>query len=554
VLQGEVDLKLWGSFVAADRAGLPTNPAHGDALDRLTPFGFRGGLIVILAFCLLSFLMWGYFVIYWRNADMDFMVVYNAFLLNDGAKRTFFDHPGYLTILSVEAWFRLLHQLHLLDAWTLSAIPPGSNEAAFDLAMTSAVRAARTVAGLTTGALVLTFAWLARHIVMDRRVAICGIFVFALSGGVQMHLRILRTEMIAGCFCIFALMILIIAGRRGSLLRPLMLAAAAGLCVLGLENKVHVILLILAIPALVLPFGTSESASISFWNGGVRAWSASAAAVAIACLAFAAALPLISAGLDPTAAAAAGLKPLLLGRFGSYQIVLLGWIGVCMLAFAAIWRVSLAESVAAIAAVVAGASLGLLALKIQYDVSDAIVVLNPLEKMMTFVDEPKASEGLMAALTLLLSGILQVLRRYTFVLFSSPRPAVFLTWLIFFGIFHAWRRGEKQAALQAALLMAAAIGIDALGIRRGLKIEYFVLTDPLIIIAGMVLLDRMKDVALHRWAYPIGAALVVLHIGISQAEPIKMVLKRKGPENICEWNQFHIPRLSLPWCGGSAPR
>ena len=214
--------------------------------------------------------MCGYFVIYWRNADMDFMVVYNAFVLNDGAKRTFFDHPGYLTILSVEAWFRLLHQLHLLDAWTLSAIPPGSNEAAFDLAMTSAVRAARMVAGLTAGALVLTFAWLARHIVMDRRVAICGIFVFALSGGVQMHLRILRTEMIAGCFCIFALMILIIAGRRGSLLRPLMLAAAAGLCVLGLENKVHVILLILAIPALVLPFGTSESASISFWNGGVR--------------------------------------------------------------------------------------------------------------------------------------------------------------------------------------------------------------------------------------------------------------------------------------------
>ena len=86
--------------------------------------------------------------------------------------------------------------------------------------------------------------------------------------------------------------------------------------------------------------------------------------------------------------------------------------------------------------------------------------------------------------------------------------------------------------MQAALLMAAAIGIDALGIRRGLKIEYFVLTDPLIIIAGMVLLDRMKDVALHRWAYRIGATLVVLHIGISQAEPIKMVLKRKGPENM----------------------
>ena len=118
-MQGEVDLKLWGAFVAADQAGLPTNPARGDALDRLTPFGFRGGLIVILAFCSLSFLMCGYFVIYWRNADMDFMVAYNAFVLNDGAKRTFFDHPGYLTILSVEAWFRLLHQLHGIGNWRL---------------------------------------------------------------------------------------------------------------------------------------------------------------------------------------------------------------------------------------------------------------------------------------------------------------------------------------------------------------------------------------------------------------------------------------------------
>lgn len=154
----------------------------------------------MMVFSLLSFLVCGYFIAYWRNADMDFMVIYSALALNDGGKRVFFDHPAYLTILSVEAWFRLLHQFGLLDAWTLSVIPSASDARAFDVAMTSAVRAGRIVAVLTTSALMLSFAMLARRMVTDRRIAICAVGAFALSGGVQMHLRILRSEMIAGSF------------------------------------------------------------------------------------------------------------------------------------------------------------------------------------------------------------------------------------------------------------------------------------------------------------------------------------------------------------------
>ena len=46
-------------------------------------------------------------------------------------------------------------------------------------------------------------------------------------------------------------------------------------------------------------------------------------------------------------------------------------------------------------------------------------------------------------LLLLLDGVASVLARYTFVLHSSPRPTVFLTWLIVPGIVYAWRRGEQ---------------------------------------------------------------------------------------------------------------
>jgi hypothetical protein len=131
---------------------------------------------------------------------------------------------------------------------------------------------------------------------------------------------------------------------------------------------------------------------------------------------------------------------------------------------------------------------------------------------------------------------------------------VFLTWLIVPGIVYAWRRGERQTAAQSALLMLCAIAVDSLGIRRGLKVEYFIFTDPLIIIAGMVLLVQMNDLRFHKWAYPISATLVALHIGVSQAEPVRMVTARRGPERICEWNQHYLPLLPMPWCELPAKR
>src|SRR3954464_8310059 len=109
-----------------------------DAFDRLTFLGWRKGLAAIVLGLALSFFLFGYALIYWRNADMDFMVIYSALALNDGRPQQFLDHTAYITILSTKLWFQLLHTLGLLDAWSLSAIPPASDVPAFDAAMTSA--------------------------------------------------------------------------------------------------------------------------------------------------------------------------------------------------------------------------------------------------------------------------------------------------------------------------------------------------------------------------------------------------------------------------------
>lgn len=528
----------------------PSDP-RSDALARLTPFGWNGGLAFILALLAASFFLAGYFVIYWRNADMDFMIVYNALVMNDGKPQAFFDHPSYFTILSVKWWFQAMHSLGLLDAWKLSSIPSALNVPAFDAAMTQAVRAGRIVAWLTATIFVIGFAALARCIFRDWRIALLATFAFAFSGGIAVHMRILRSELIAACLFTLALMLLIAVSRRASNWRPLALAGAAALCVLGMENKVQIILLIAALPVIMLPFGSADSASAPFWRGS-SAWLAVLLSAIAAGVMLALAWPLIAAGLEPESIDIAQLHALIAGRFGIYQIALLGWIVAGMIAFAAIWRVSAAETLASVFAVTAGASLGLLALYLEYDPQNAVAVINPIEKMLVFADAPatSATEGgkIWAAIALLFDGVKSVLQRYTFVLFTSPRPTVFLTWLVFPGIVYAWLRGERQTAIQAAVLLLSAIGIDALGVRRNLKAEYFILTDPLIILAGALLLEKLSDLRFSKWAYPIGVALIVAHVAVSQAEPVKHVLKRSGPEYICEWNEYYEPLLPMPWC------
>jgi hypothetical protein len=263
-----------------------------------------------------------------------------------------------------------------------------------------------------------------------------------------------------------------------------------------------------------------------------------------------AAWPLISDGLDRAHLDAAQFHPLLFDRYGVYQLALLVLIAGCMIAYAAIWRISVSETLASMFAVIAGAALALLLLDLDYNAANAIAVVNPLEKMLTFADPntADAADRASTAILLLLQGLGSALARYTFVLHTSPRPTVFLIWLIIPGIMYAWRRGERQAALQAAILILAALAIDTLGVRRGLKAEYFIFSDPLIIIAGAILLDSLRDLRFHRWAFPIAATLLGLHIAFSQAEPVKYAFKRTGPESICEWSSYYIPLLPLPWC------
>ncbi len=519
------------------------------ALERLSWFGWRGGLAAIITGVIASFFLFGYFAIYWRNADMDLMIVYNALVLNDGLPQEYFDHPSYFTILSVQYFFRFLHAAGLLDAYSLSHIPSASHVAAFDAAMTHAVRAGRLVALMTASASILVFAALMRRMLRDWRIALLATLAFACSGGVAVHARILRSEMIAGSLVTFALIVLIMAARRGTAWRPLLLAIAAALCVLGLENKVHVILVIAALPVLAVAFGERTGTSVAFWRTSPWAWAAALAAMLSAALLAWAASPIVAAGIDPLNTAAAELHPFLFGAFGIYQGALLLYAWAAMIVFAVLYKVSARETLTAMFAIVAGAALGLLALDLQFFAGNAVAVVNPLEKMLGFASlSPTGVSDIGYDVYVFKTYFLNVLARYSFFLFTSARPAVFLIWLIVPGIVYAWLQGKRQLALQAALLLGLAACVDTLGVGRGLKAEYFIFTDPLIIIAGAVLLDALPQVASMRWAYLIGLVLSFVHFFGSQPEPFKMMSKVSGPEYICDWNQIYQSKMPLPWC------
>jgi hypothetical protein len=496
-------------------------PADVDAVDHFILFNWRNSLVFIAADMALSFFIAGFWYPYWRIADMDFWMVYNGFLLNNGLPQEYFDHPGYLTIILLAGWFKLLHGLGLLGVSSLTAIPPVADSVAFAHAWMAATQAGRLLSLAIGIGFMLAFARLLLVLVRDWRVAVLATFALAFSGGLQMEIRILRTELIAGGLMTLATLILVISARSTrNVWRPALIGAAALLAALAMLNKIQVIFLIAALPLIALPFGERGGA----WKNDLRSWT-----IAIASVIAAALTTMLSAALIHTGAAALGL----------FHLVLAGWLGLGVIVFALLWRVPAAEIIATMAAVVMGVALGLMALAIRYHPENVTVVLNPLRQLYAFAagGSPELSQGQSwissERFGFVVHALLDLAARRTFVLHSSPRPTIFLEWLVIALTFIAWRRRDYRLILQVGVLMLTVWGVDLVGMARDLKLEYFILTDPLTVIAFALLMTRLTDLARRRYAVPIGAALIVAHIAVSQAEPVKHVFKTEGPQVLC---------------------
>jgi len=508
-------------------------PKSADALPRLVPLTWPQEFAVILGGLAVSFFLFGFFNPYWRVTDQDILIIYDAFLQNDGLPRQITFHPAHLIVTALSTIYRALHDLGLLNSYSLSTLPPASDANAFNQAWTDVVRIARLLSLSIVMAYVTAFGFLLRRLVQDWRVAVLGMFALAYSGGIAMGVRTVKPELMSGALVAIALLILLIAARSPrTVWRPLLVGAAALSATLALDNKVQAIFLICALPVLLLPFGEPSDLD-GYWSQRRAGWPL-AALVVTALLAAAAATPLVYQGLFP--GVAFPMMHLVFGA-GVFNAMLAVWIGLGMLAFGRLWRVPVKEGLAAAAALVGGIALGLLPLYIHREAISVATVINPIDALLYHSGAMPSDCGAAHCgppFALLFHSLGEMLKHHSFFLATSPRPEIFLEWAVIAGIVIAIRRGEYKVALQATFLIGATLGIDTLAAARALKQDYFHFTDPLIIIAAVLLLAKVTSLRFHRWAYPVGAALIALHIVFSQAEPIKHAyLMRSGPETMC---------------------
>ncbi len=528
--------------------GIGQTSAPANVLPRLVPLSWTAEIIAILGGLVASFFLFGFFNPYWRTADQDILMIYDAFLQNDGLPRQVTLHPAHLIVVTLSTTYRWLHGLGLLNTYSLSTLPSANDAAAYNQAWAHAVRIARLVSLTIVLAYVTAFAFLLRRLVQDWRLAVLGMFAIAYSGGIAMSVRSVKPELMSASLVALALLVLLVAARSPRMsARPLLVGAAALLATLALDNKVQAIFLIVSLPVLMLPFGEPSDRS-GYWSQGRAGWTLAAIAVSAA-LAVAAAIPLLLQGIFPDTTLAAA-QPLL--GAGVFQALLAIWIGLGMLAFSWLWRVPASEGLAAAAAVAGGMALGLLPLYISREAISVATVINPLDALLYHSGALAAAcppGGCGLPFALILQSLEGMMKHHTYVLHTTPRPEIFLEWAVIAGIVIAFRRGEHKVALQTAFLIGAALGIDTLQAARALKQDYFQFTDPPIIIAAVLLLAKMTNLHYHRWAYAVGAVLIGLHIALSQAEPVKHAwLMKSGPEGNCVFLN-ELARLEhFPFC------
>jgi hypothetical protein len=503
--------------------------------DRLVKFNWAGQFIVIFAGMIASFLIAGFWYPYWRVADMDFPIVYNALLLNDHLPQEFVDHPGYLPILLLSYWLHALHGIGLIRVDSLAGVPPLTDLSAFGAVWTQLTQAGRVLSLLLAMGLVAAFTYLLRAFIRDWRIAAFGGFLLAFSGGMAMLMRTMRTELLAaGLFTIALLMLLVVARQGPRPWRPAVIGLAAALITLAMQSKVQVFFMICALPILLLPFGPEPASPTKpqrgFWQKPQTAWPALAAAVGFAAAAVYLAKDLIILGLADSGAAPP--SPVGVGA-ATYWAIVTAWIASGMVAYWIVWRVAALEAVAAMFAALAGAMIGLLALYVRFNPNDVTVVFHPLETMYMWAaaSDPRLAT---ARVQFVLQAIGGVIERRTFFLYSSPRPTIFLEWFVIAATVIAIRRREWRLVIAVAALMLSDWGVDTLDMGRHLQQAYFLFTDPLAIIAAALLIAQLKDLQQHRLTYPLGMTLIVATVVVSQAEPVKHVFKRAGPDVLCE--------------------
>ena len=240
---------------------------------------------------------------------------------------------------------------------------------------------------------------------------------------------------------------------------------------------------------------------------------------------------------------------------GTYQAALALWVIGAMAAYCRLWKVPVRDCAAGMAAVLLGVSLGLLSLMIRYQPENAIAVTHPVEHMFYFATWSNPALGQQ---TQILSGTLFEIVGWGFLraLQAHDHEPVFLLQIFaVVGAVIAWRRGDRRLPLQVLALVGVVLGIDAAFSLRSIKTEYFIYTDPLLILAAALVAARFPE--WQAWAWRRKASLVVVALCVLWGNhlPVKqLLLGTHDPKEACRWLPTYVTRIQpFPYCAGDPP-
>ncbi len=520
--------------------------------DRYLFPGWKTSLAAIFGGMAISFVLFGLFYPYWWFADQDLILAYQGLLFNAGLPQEYFDHTGYLYDLMIAGWYGLLHGLGLLPVHALGEGPPLTDVPAFDAAWQQLIVAARVLSLLLSAFFVWLYATLVRRLIGDWRLALLAGMALACSSALIMHMRMMRTELLSGGLAVSALFLLIFAARnmRRRWLRPVLLAVAALLVTLAIVTKVQAILLVMTLPVITLTFGQrepKESQSLPAWIAA--AWMVAALSAAIP------AANLFLAGMADFPGNVFPYRSLGVVADGTYQAAIALWVIAAMAVHCRVWRIGARDCAAGMAAVLLGVSLGLLSLTLRFNAENLIAVTHPVEQMFYFATWMHPS---LENQTQIISGAL--FRTFAWGFFRALQahdhePVLLLQIFAVVGAVIAWRRGDRQLPVQVLTLVLVVLGLDAAFSVRWIKVEYFIYTDPLLILAAVLIASRFPE--WQRWAWKRKASVFVVALCVLWGNhlPVRQFLfATHDPQAACRWLAGYIPRIEpFPFCAGLPP-
>jgi hypothetical protein len=512
--------------------------------------GLRRGTALLCLGMVVSILLLGLRMPYYNKAASDMVSIYEALSTNSGLPHEFLVYPSIIGRRLLGWWLVCLHALGFISISKLEQLPFTTDIVLYERSWQALVEAGR-VFSLGIGiACVVSFIALVRRWIGIWQIAVLAGIALAFSSGYALGFRILRPEMMAASFVFSALLLVFLAAQDTTDWRFAKLTAAGFLVALAIIEKVQSIIPALAILPLAVAFGKPWLADKTPVTS--RPLLGLTLLVMLSLLALWPAVAILRLGMDEMlVASATPYKALSHGISGRYQIVIAVAIVATMAGYANLWRVPLRPSLAAVASVGLGLSLGFDLLYLQQSVAAIVAVANPIEHLQFY----SAGDGAMvlyqspwAIFQTVFRAIGKSFAIHTFVFAPTHRPTLLLEWLAWAGAYVAFRSNRKLMALQIVLLLGCSIAQDAMFSLRQVKVYYLPYSDPPIILAAALALSQFKAKIMMPIYQRAAVCLIVVYVIWGHAQPALAVYSRHNRGKVCGIVTQFTKRIAIPYC------